>query len=267
MLSSSQDPTAHAQSMKTLDKLRHKLNGLRPFEEDDEQKRNVFERLCVQITSYLSFMGSRPQVPHDEWIRIEPVLLEPESSIMLKTSKRVFDTLVVDSENTTGSFSGDAFDMSAWVISLTKLFENEISLSVTHWFRNELGIEMPKFFNRYQPGKKAIFHLEQKKHKPKAINFNRSNKSHWWQPPTLGDTYYSFVKKNPDVILPSLYGNDISILKSKWAEVLDIRNKCAHSELLDKDFAFKIIDDLNELADNKIFEKLNELKCKFREKE
>jgi hypothetical protein len=152
------------------------------------------------------------------------------------------------------------------VICLTRLFENEIRLSVTQWLRKELGITMPKFFNRYQPGKKAIYEVQLPGQlNPKRVNFNKSNEWLQWQPPPIGQTYYSFEQKNPDNILDALNRGDISILKPKWNEIVKLRNRCVHAEHLDKNYALNIIDALNKLADSKIFDKLHQLECRFRE--
>jgi hypothetical protein len=46
-------------------------------------------------------------------------------------------------------FSEGIFDLSPLVLLLSKIIELEFNMSLVQWFRKEMGIEMPTYFNRY----------------------------------------------------------------------------------------------------------------------
>jgi len=52
--------------------------------------------------------------------------------------------------------AGEELDFTPGVICLAKVFEKEANLSIVHWARRELGVSLPQFFNKPQPGVRAI---------------------------------------------------------------------------------------------------------------
>ena len=68
-------------------------------------------------------------------------------------------------------------DKAPSIVCWSKALENELNLSAGQWIRKRLGVEIPKYFNRFQPDKEAIFQPSEKY----SLDFNRRHhdcKSH-----------------------------------------------------------------------------------------
>ncbi len=168
-----------------------------------------------------------------EKFEIPTVYLDPKSKALLKTARSLYsfymkpDTIIED------------LDWSSPMMSLAKLFENEINLSLAHWMRKELGISLPDFYNKHQPGIKAEFDL---------VDFNKGYTS--WIPPGLGQSEICFDKYRK---IGGFFNNkwkkktnggfschDTNQLVYHWHRIRLIRNQCAHPELMDQNRAFEL---------------------------
>ncbi|MCX7878518.1 MAG: hypothetical protein N2510_07760, partial [Ignavibacteria bacterium] len=111
---------------------------------------NLFFLGCL---SYLSQLGNIRVFPTDEsnqGILYQRIFdekfhiderCESESKIILNTFNRAFPFL----ENF-------IIEYSPLIICLCKIFEIEANLSLVHWFRKILGIEMPTYFKKHKEG-------------------------------------------------------------------------------------------------------------------
>jgi hypothetical protein len=60
-------------------------------------------------------------------------------------------------------------DKAPSIVCWSKALENELNLSAGQWIRQRLGVEMPEYFNRFQPDREAIFQPSEKY----SLDFNR----------------------------------------------------------------------------------------------
>ena len=68
---------------------------------------------------------------------------------MLKTAYAVLDMLQ--------EYKSIGLDYTPAVMCFAKVFEREINLSVVHWVRKQLRINLPAFFDRFQYAFKARY--------------------------------------------------------------------------------------------------------------
>lgn len=151
-------------------------------------------------------------------------LIEPESKITYKTLQKVLQLI---NELELG------LDYSPFAIGYFKIFEREINLSVVHFVRKYLGIEMPQYFNRIKPMFDAVMIPEfdgQSEHK--KINFNKGNPGKW-NPPGLGESerVVKYLLEKRAVNIERMQPLQ-SELMMKWNELRIIRNKTAHTDPL-----------------------------------
>ena len=131
-----------------------------------------YEVLAGRLASVTS---NAPHVyrPRSSFFRIKEAGLEEETRRVFRTARAVSSALK------SGDFD---LDYSPAVMCLAKAFEREVNLSVVHWVRKELGIEMPAFFDRWSNSKG--------KYEFDDINFNlsESGDKQTWRPPMLGQS-------------------------------------------------------------------------------
>jgi hypothetical protein len=152
-------------------------------------------------------------------------------------------------------------DYTPTVICLAKVFEKEINLSLVHWVRNRLGIKLPPFFNRYEPGKEALFTPQFTNSRP--IDFNQQRDGDW-QPPALGESElvcrsFGRVKRLQDWNL-----RQWNRLLGGWHVIRVTRNRAAHTEFVFGDVAIQLGKTLDKFAAQGIFQQMFRLKAKYR---
>ena len=106
------------------------------------------------------------------------------------------------------------------------LFEKELNVSVVHWIRKTLGITLPNYFNKYEPDKNALIEL-----RSSSINFNNTSKGDWL-PPGIGQSLIGFEKQIRNYDLENWNKEAISLLKSEWENIRNIRNAAAHTSFI-----------------------------------
>ena len=158
----------------------------------------------------------------------------------------------------------DGLDYSPLVISLCKIFEIEINLSLVHWFRKYLNIEMPTYFKKHKQDD-----LEYKLtpssylvNNPRPIDFNKGHGNKWIAP-GIGESELiaqSFLNEDK---LPSNI-NDYETLLRNWGILRQFRNKAAHTESLTKDDFNNIYSAFNTINENNILAQMNDLKWTFK---
>jgi hypothetical protein len=188
---------------------------------------------------------------------------------MMVTAKKVLD-LIDRRDQTLYEIIGDTgqYDYTSIGICLTKVFEKEMNLSLVHWIRKVLGVRLPRFYNkpdyavegRYLPDNLGM-------RDPRYINFNKG-KDGKWVAPGIGESKLCFTSLKAR---PNFFGNFTFIPSAiltdflpKWSELAELRNRCAHTELVELRTINRIIDLLKEINDLRIFEQAFQMKVHYR---
>lgn len=183
---------------------------------------------------------------------------EAESKIMLKTSKKVLNLL--SEENY------DEVDYTPVVIALGKLFEKETNLSLVHWIRKKLHIELPDYFNMVKPEGRYFYTPSTSvcKH-PLPIDFNMGlNK---WIPPKMWDSEMAVTSFYNDKKYIETFNNErTKVLLEEWSVIRRIRNQAAHDCIVNADQLKTIIDSYKKLEESQILIRMMKLKRKYRGK-
>ena len=213
-------------------------------ENSDESNTEKLYRHCCKISSALALSNPRTLI-RAPLVSINQEYLEPYSIMQLKTAPGVLDFL--------RKLSTDV-DYSLGVLCLANVFEHEINLSITHSIRKTLGIELPPYFNKYQKDVKG-------QHRT-GVNFNMQKKGSKdkWLPPSIGQSFDAYdvdcQGKNLDPIE--------QLLLCHWQTIKDVRNAAAHPGPVSHASFKVVINALNQLSDNMVFDVLNQLKGKYR---
>ena len=212
------------------------------------------DRLCEKIATHLASLNpSRPNLK--KFIGIDEKSLEDDSRQMLKTAQAVLDMLKHPDFAT--------LDYTPGVICLAKVFEREVNLSVVHWIRQQLGIDLPTYFNLFQKGKTAEFN---------KVNFN-SGSHNAWRPPMLGQSEKACNVVAKDKVFGPAWKEMIKdwknagqwqILLDEWEEITEKRNAGAHDPKVDENVANDIKKALNKLVNKKVFDQLYRMKKIYR---
>ncbi|UOK56131.1 hypothetical protein MGI18_13890 [Bacillus sp. OVS6] len=216
---------------------------------DEDEVHHLYpyiEDLSIKLAMFMKMIQSNiketDSIKYSTLVKAE--WLDPLSQRYLETGLDV--ALYLQSRNTN-------LDYSASVICLSKMFEKEINNSIVHWLRSQHQIELPDYYNKYQPGKTALI---------SEVNLNKGNPGKWF-PPELGRSKYIAEK-----ILNQSDWNKIGIenpelLIKNWITIHRIRNRAAHSENVFLSDFTEVKKVLYTLSSNRIFEQLYGLKMIF----
>jgi hypothetical protein len=202
---------------------------------------NIFSRL-ERIDGYCTYLWKllaanaqfahefTPELPNEQ---TEPELLLPidgleeESSVFLRTQHqimKIYERLHDD---------GEPIDYSPLMISLTKIIELEINLSVVHILRALKGVDLPAFFNAYQPNVAAVYQSGNR-----TIDFNRPD---YYRKrlilPGMGESLRvteGYVTIHHD-ISKSIWNHEFAKLLDYWRKLYPMRNIVAHTERVGQD--------------------------------
>lgn len=184
---------------------------------------------------------------------------EHESHIIMTTFNKVAPIY--------NSLSGErlnGMDYSPLLVCLGKIFEKELNLSLVHWIRSSLGIEMPDYFNKWKNSQENYVLTPSKEivSEPKPVNFNE-NQHGKWRAPSIGGSEYVLrslfmEQKAPAEII------DPGQFLDKFRDFRKLRNKTAHAEpVLEQDFK-KGLDIFRYFIDNEKFNQMNMVKAKLK---
>jgi hypothetical protein len=220
---------------------------------------DVVCRLLAQYADLLTLPSSSNAI-----IDVDTQLLETESALFLSTFQRVWSAY-----QSLYAESSTQLDYSTFTISLTKMIENEINLSIIQVVRQLLGIDFPTWYNTYQEGKKAKIisgKLE--------IDFNRFVHKQLVLP-GIGQSYtvakYSSLKdslkhKVSMYAQPEFTSRDIEVLYAQlleqWELLIPKRNQSAHGAVVDESAFNDVIQIVTQFRD--IFRLLACIKQKMR---
>ena len=184
---------------------------------------------------------------------------ENESHIIMATFNKVapiYSTLSVERLN--------SMDYSPLLICLGKIFEKELNLSLVHWIRNNLGIEMPDYFNKWKNSKENYVLSPSREivPEPKPVNFNEKQYGKWHAPSIGGSEYIlrSLVweQKAPVEI------TDPDLFLDKCRDFRKLRNKTAHQELVSEDDYRNALVAFRYFIDHEKFKQMNMIKAKLK---
>jgi len=185
-------------------------------------------------------------------------LLEAETSIIVATTNAVYKMFKEISNN-------DNVDYSLLVLGFSKVFEIEINLSVVHWVRKYLKIEMPHYYKKFKPDciNAIITPDEGVVASPRAIDFNM-HKGAKWIAPGIGQS---------EVVVRSLFRNNLFIesfsnreeagLLDAWSPLRESRNRAAHTEIMKSEDLQNVALNLNALIESNNLSKILRLKQQY----
>lgn len=239
-------PEVKQQAEDTITRLRRTLkrvkSGIR--QEQNQQPSDLYSQLdglCEKIVAFLAHLNTQPRQDLSDFIRIDTKHLEVDSHIILKTAHMVNDYLM--------NAQTRMIDYTPVVICLAKVFEREINLSVVHWIRESLGVNLPQYFNKYEKGVRAIFRDN--------IEFNRSGPNSKWIPPAMGESQIAYRQLSQEMCE---WLNQPQEFLACWDQIRKVRNEAAHTRYVGENSVCAIQTTLNQLAQDSVFETLFEMK-------
>ena len=185
-------------------------------------------------------------------------LLEQETQIIVSTTEAVY-RIFQEMEG------HKILDFSPLVLGFSKIFEIEINLSIVHWIRKHLNIEMPDYYKKFKPSCETAFIVPDKiiVTNPKPIDFNM-HKGAKWLAPGLGQS---------ELIIRSLHRNNVLIesfsdseelsLIRDWSPIRESRNRAAHSEVMNARDLDNVACKMNALIESNNLKKILFLKQQY----
>lgn len=161
--------------------------------------------------------------------------IENESKIILKTYNKIapYFSRILSQMNIN---ENKDIDYSPLAISIGKIFEIEVNLSIVQWVRKYLNIEMPEFYNKYKTDSKEYkitpsinFTLN-----PRSVDFNKGHNNKWL-PPGIGESELVLKTMFQQGVYPNIGNDDFEIFLKNWSIIRKYRNKSAHNNVLSFD--------------------------------
>lgn len=248
--------------------LQDHINSLKSsYIDEDNFDWKLFDDLNVLLVKYISSLNTKNAYSDKDFLKINKEYLETKSYDMLMTSKTVINMLDHQAKemNSEQKFEFN-IDYSSVGICMSKFFENEINLSIVHWIRKILGIDLPRYYERFQPSKDVIYRGQGM---DRSVDFNSGSQRNFkWYPPALGQSHTAFkaILNDPYYKGRFEYINESSINQflNDWNSLKEIRNRCAHAESIDKQTLNDLIKILNSLNKQRIFKTTYEMKKQLR---
>ncbi len=246
----SQREQALEQARKTLLELRSDLILLKKaFRASKTEELDDLDDLCETIGSFLGLANPRDHLNLADFIDIDERYLEPESRIMLKTAHRVVNLLKDPLPGFYRLVGG--VDYTPGLICLAKAFEREINLSYVHKMREELSVLLPDYFDKYQEGRTARY---------SSVDFNiRKGDTDKWLPPGILQSLRAYEAK-----FSVNESHPEKPLLNRWKQIGGLRNKAAHTELMDYRSVQDVQANLNKLSDAGFFAEMDSHKRYYR---
>jgi hypothetical protein len=242
---------ASGQAKKSVQELYKTLNQMKSTQ--PEEPNQDLDQLATTILSFMALLNQKPNSPQQDIVPIERKLLEYESYQILRTASKVYELLMSDQGRDIDSVLEMTDDFSPGVIALSKVFEREVNLSMVHWARKQLGISLPEFYNRAQPGKNAVRGI---------ANFNQERKGRWL-PPGIGQSEKAISSLAKESLPGGWDEVSYNFLMERWSLIREKRNNAAHSGITDMQSLLVVQGALTDLAQNKCFDKFYEMKLAY----
>lgn len=237
-----------AQAKALLSRLLDQLQNMRSGNGDVDEE--GFDDLNIKIANFLQLLTKSGQATPQ--VEIDNTLLEKDSYQILLTADRVTEALSREIAGGTG------LDMTPALVCLAKVFEREANLSVVHWARKELGVDLPAYYNKVQPHLRAIF--------PTSNGFSvdlNKKKSGQWLPPGIGQSKIT-CDDLARARLPREWDHSSwNVLMTNWATIGTKRNDAAHTKLIPASDFESVRQALSNLSTSKVFEKFHRMKTRY----
>ncbi len=156
-------------------------------------------------------------------------------------------------------------DKAPSIVCWSKALENELNLSAGQWIRKRLGVKMPKYFNRFQPDKEAIFQPSEKY----SLDFNRRQHdciSHdglrMLELGPLTGAINWFAKQEGNSRLPFSF-EPIDFFSKNIEQIRNIRNRACHPSSMRPEDGKDFQDAYAGLQKSRILSELSALKLKL----
>lgn len=184
---------------------------------------------------------------------------ENESHIIIRTFNKV-----APAYSTLSGTLLNNLDYSPLLICLGKVFEKELNLSVVHWVRNLLGLEMPDFFNKrkitdqlylFSPSTEIVKN-------PEPVDFNGGFEEKW-RPPFIGASEYIFKTLLLENKVPEEISEPAEFLKY-WRKLRLFRNQAAHPEIISQEEFNEALQTFQLLNNSGKFAEMNSIKAKLK---
>lgn len=210
----------------------------------------LIEELHIKFAMYLKMMEEHSK-KHTN-ILINTAWLEDHSTKLLLTGLEVANYIEKSQRN---------LDYSSSAICLAKMFEKEINYSFVHWIRKQNGIQLPEYYNQYQPGVRALVTTNSGGNSTHVdVNNNKHGK---WLPPELGKS--KFLARNlTEGDWKSIGVDDYKLFTKEWDIIHRIRNLAAHTEEVTFEDFNKMKTALIRLENGKVLGNLSNLKYSFK---
>ena len=253
-ISKSQSNRTLSDTIKSLHQLQNDLLQVTIDNVDEHKLFPLIEDLVLKLGISRSFLNKKLNNSTDK-LPINAAWLENDSLNFLKIRLEVEAFLQKHRL---------PIDYSPSAICMGKMFEKEINLSFVHWVRKQHSIELPKYFNRFQPGVKALVSVVfPTGESGTPVDFN-AERNGMWQPPELGKSKTIAKFKLTDNDWKAIGIDNQQILLSEWDKIHRVRNMAAHGSKLSLNDLKEMKNTINRLAANNMFEKLATLKNTFR---
>jgi hypothetical protein len=148
-------------------------------------------------------------------------------------------------------------DFSPLMICVAKAFESEINASLVQWYRNKLGVDMPRYFKLHAPNVTALAGGGQ------PVDFNAKRRQGEWHPPSLGQSLWAGTRhftEQPSELTPEQFAH----LAEIWGHILPLRNRAAHSGFLERSEFLFGAELWMKLKQGRLLGKLLDLKLRLR---
>jgi hypothetical protein len=246
---------AAEQSRQVISKMFKSLEENRHYSDQE-----FVERIAEKI---FLLLGLASQARHSDisrlrknFLPIDRRYLEQESEIILRTGLRVLHLLQME-ENPLDPVLEEIWDYSPGIMSMAKLFEREINLSIVHFMRYLEHVDLPRYYDKYQPNLTPEPRINRAK-----LNAQKGGK---WLPPALGQSKYAFKDLiNQNQLPPGWTMQDCQTLYSYWDIIHNKRNPAAHSSISSDQSLMDVVDSLRMLNRSDYFKKFFQLKVLYK---
>lgn len=152
-------------------------------------------------------------------------------------------------------------DASPFILPFGKAFEKEMTYSLVHWIRENLEIDLPEYFFKYQPEKEAIL-----KKGRAFFNYNQLKpNSTVWQPPMIGGQVNGLELLSKEKTINPFQDQAMSKSFLRLGnQIMAIRNQASHLGLEGAASLRAIIHAWKSLWKEGYLEQLNRLKNNYR---
>lgn len=236
-------------------------NTIKRLEINTDEWKDVEDQIEVllQILFDLHSLRYSESTDNDQMIFDHTVLLD-QVKFLEESSYFCYRSLLHWIKYTTSITHIEKFDFSPGIVSIAKMIEMELNFSFVHWIRSTLGVKLPQYFYKYQEGIEC---------KIDEIDFNFSRNGKVWLPPPLGtskDKILQLIKKK-DITEKELCDNETSTIQSilkKLQTIIELRNKAAHDQVLNRTQWINTLNCLNDFASSNGFEMFYKIKKRYK---